>query len=128
MENQMPQFSHTDGLKASLWIDPVKQNPPWPMCGHINSFTKSRSSPSGPPSTPSGGGPTVESVFALRPVNVADSKLTRAETVWPVYKDWIIHGRVDSSIGEYKVWKPEDEFDPADKAETMYQLNEAAKL
>jgi hypothetical protein len=126
MENQMPQFSHADGLKASLWIDPAKQNPPWPMCGHINSFVKS--SPSGPSSTVSTGGPTLESVFTLRPVNIADSRSTQAETIWPVYRDWITYGRVDQSIGEYRAWKPEDEFDPAEKARTNYHLDDRAKL
>lgn len=128
MENQMPQFSHADGLKVSLWIDPTKQNPPWPMCGHINSFAKARASPSSPPSTPSNGGVTADSVLPLRPINTADSNLSLAETIWPVYRDWIIYGRVDPSIGEYRVWKPDDEFDPVVKVNTTYRIDEGAKL
>ena len=86
---------------------------------------KSRPAASGPPSIVSNGGPTVGSVFTLRPVDVADSTLARAETIWPVYKDWIIYGRVDQSIGEYRVWKPEDEFNSAETAKTNHK---AAKL
>lgn len=50
--------------------------------------------------------------------------LTRAETIWSVYKDWIVDGKVDESVGEYRVWKPEDEFDPAERAEIVYELVE----
>jgi len=45
-----------------------------------------------------------------------------------VYRDWIIYGRVDPSAGEYRVWTPDDEFDPVDKANTNYRLDEGAKL
>ena len=94
------------------------------MCGHINSFAKARTSLS----TPSNGGVTADSVLPLRPINTADSNLSLAETIWPVYRDWIIYGRVDPSIGEYRVWKPDDEFDPVEKANTTYRIEEGAKL
>lgn len=103
MNQHMPQFSHADGQKASLWIDPSAHRPQWPPCGHTISFAKSRSTPS--------------STAGSRP-------LTREQTIWNVYKDWIIDGRVDESVGEYRVWKPEDEFDPAERAKVVYQLVE----
>lgn len=50
--------------------------------------------------------------------------LTREETIWPVYRDWILHGRIEhpERIGEYRVWKPEDEFDPLDRVDKVFHI------
>lgn len=103
MYQHMPQFSHADGQKASLWIDPSAHHPPWPSCGHTTSFMKSKPSASSTGDSPS---------------------LTRAQTIWSVYRDWIVDGKVDESVGEYRVWKPEDEFDPEERAVVVYELVE----
>lgn len=85
MNSQMSQLSHTRGNKASLYIDPSSRSPPWPKCGHSVSFkSTSRATP---------------------------GALTREETIWLVYLDWILYGKVDESVGEYKRWTVSDERD-----------------
>lgn len=106
MNQHMPQLSHSDGLKASLWIDPASRKPAWPVCGHITSFVAS---------------PSSESLGSER-------ILTRAETIWQVYIDWIVHGKVDTSVGQYQVWKPEDEYDPLERAKDIYRLDDGASM
>lgn len=116
MEQYMDQLSHTDGLKSSLWIDPSRFSPrPWPSCGHVASFVKSRASrPS--PSVPQG--------------------LTREETIWQVYLDWILCGKVNEDVtqaAECKTWTTEDERSaPVNTADNLTdyggQLEREAKL
>lgn len=103
----MPLFSHADGLKASLWIDPAAHQPAWPSCGHVNSFSAY---------------PLPQSHSTLLPASPIKKTLTRAETIWTVYRDWILHGQVDPSVGEYRIWRPEDEFDPLERSEVVYSF------
>ncbi|KAF8312694.1 hypothetical protein DL93DRAFT_2098166 [Clavulina sp. PMI_390] len=111
MTQHMAQLSHSDGQKASLWIDPAAQSPRWPKCAHIQSFLPSKRSKQPLSELPNGPPP-----------------LTRAETIWKLYRDYIISGAVDTSLGEYRIWKPEDEFDPAEKAQWVYSLKENEPL
>lgn len=97
----MAQLGHSDGQKASLWIDPKSHYPEWPTCAHFDSFTKSP-------------------VTAL--LSQTWLPLTREETIWSIYRDWILQGTVDTNAGEYRVWKAEDEFDPLEKTDIIYQL------
>ncbi|KAF8307618.1 alpha/beta-hydrolase [Clavulina sp. PMI_390] len=93
MSRFLSQFSHSDGQKAFLWIDPNSQQPPWPSCGHHESFTRSELS---------------ESVDS----DNDPSSLTHQNTIWPIYLNWIAEGEVNQSVGEYRVLGLEDEFDP----------------
>ncbi|KAF8307620.1 alpha/beta-hydrolase [Clavulina sp. PMI_390] len=99
----LSQFSHSDGLKASLWIDPDAQRPPWAPCGHIMSFAPNEVSEASEGEAPAP---------------------KREETIWAVYLNWILNGAVDPSVGEYKVWRVEDEFDPLEKEEWEYSFEE----
>lgn len=101
----MAQLGHSDGQKASFLIDPSRQSPSWPLCGHFESFAKSPS-PTGSQEQESASPPTHQN------------------TVWPLYRDWILDGSVDTRgvVGEYRVWKLEDEFDPLERTEVIHHL------
>ncbi|KAF8312687.1 alpha/beta-hydrolase [Clavulina sp. PMI_390] len=97
LDNNMALLSNASGLNSSLWIDPSIQNPPWPECGHIMSFA--------PGSSPG-------------------STVTREDTVWPVFRDWILNGTVLTTAGEYKVWTSDDEYDPWERSRYVYKWDE----
>ncbi|KAI0061286.1 alpha/beta-hydrolase [Artomyces pyxidatus] len=101
LERHLGLFSHVDGLKTSLYINPSTHNPPWPPCGHVNSFQHAtKRTPHAPLAT--GATPNAGSVQSGR---------TRAETIWRVYLRWILDGEVDANAGEVRRWKVEDELD-----------------
>ncbi|KAF8312702.1 hypothetical protein DL93DRAFT_2081971 [Clavulina sp. PMI_390] len=104
-------FSNQDGRKASLWINPAAHQPHWPSCGHVKSFVASK--------TPKA------SISSPSPTRALPS---RADTIWTVYRDYILDGMVDKSVGTYRVWRPEDEFDPVETAEWVYSLEEGEPL
>lgn len=96
MVTQMGLYSHSDRMKHSLWIDPTKQSPPWPPCKHVNSLMKTRTRPQ----------------TSSAPVDGLAIPAPRTEdTVWQVYLAYILTGSIDTSLGEYKCWGPEDERD-----------------
>ncbi|KAF8312703.1 hypothetical protein DL93DRAFT_2098175 [Clavulina sp. PMI_390] len=104
-------FSNGDGRKASLWINPATQSPPWPTCGHVKSFVASKATKA-----------------AASPAAHPNTLLTRAETIWTLYRDYIVQGEVDRTVGTYRVWQPEDEFDPIERAEWVYSLEAGEPL
>lgn len=114
--HHMPQFSHADGLKLSLWIDPTAHSPPWPACGHAESFMKSPT-------------PTVPSSS----LTTAAAPLTRQETIWQIYLSWIVHGTIPNHYPgtssstpvkgeEFRQWTPADEFDPLERVDKVFKL------
>jgi len=109
MPMQMGLYGHADRLKHSLWIDPAKQNPPWPPCRHVESFLKTRTLP------------VVLSVAGdsnNKSPDPAPATKTREETIWKMYLAYILTGHIDTTAGEYKCWTPEDERDlDAERAE-----------
>ena len=104
----MAQYNHTNRSKLSLWVDPAALSPPWPALEHVRHFLPSRSPPTSPSSN--------------------ERPLTRQETIWTVYLNWILYGKViDERIGEFEVWGPEDEYEPLDRAEFEYSLDRTKK-
>ncbi|KAF8307597.1 hypothetical protein DL93DRAFT_2064728 [Clavulina sp. PMI_390] len=92
MLTQMPLYNTSDGMKHSIWIDPALQNPPWPTCGHVNSFMRTRPPKADPSAEP-------ESVEAAKDSNIAISAdtappLKREETIWELYLYFIATGKV----------------------------------
>ncbi|KAI0043267.1 hypothetical protein FA95DRAFT_1546572 [Auriscalpium vulgare] len=98
LESQLNLFSHSDGLKSSLWIDPSAQHPPWLPCQHVTSLVSSPQS--------------IDANLPLRrPVagrSCAQGQ-TRAETVWALYLCWIMRGAVAGNVGELRCWTVADE-------------------
>jgi hypothetical protein len=101
MPTQMGLYGHADRLKHSLWIDPAKQNPPWPPCRHVESFVKTRAVPP----TPN------DSVAANESLQPLPASKTREETIWKVYLAYVLTGYIDPTVGVYNCWAPEDERD-----------------
>ncbi|KAI0061307.1 hypothetical protein BV25DRAFT_1886903 [Artomyces pyxidatus] len=95
-ERHLGLFSHADGLKVSLFIDPAAHNPPWPPCGHVHSFRRAVKQQS----------------------STGRACLNRVETIWSVYLRWILDGEVEESAGEFRRWTVADEIDvDAERAE-----------
>lgn len=101
MPTQMGLYGHADRLKHSLWIDPAKQNPPWPPCRHVESFVKTKVAPSVP-------GNSTAANESLQPLPATRS---REETVWKLYLAYVLTGYIDTNVGVHKCWAPEDERD-----------------
>lgn len=110
MQKYLGMFDHSDGLKQSLWIDPSKKN--WPPCGHVNAFTKTKQPKLVP--VEHGEAYTSETDFqdaiSKHPKPPQDT-LTKEETIWKLFLDYITGRQVDTSDAEYKVWTPQDERD-----------------
>ncbi|GAC71113.1 FOG: Reverse transcriptase [Moesziomyces antarcticus T-34] len=108
MEKYLGMFDHSDGLKQSLWIDPVKKG--WPSCGHVNAFTKSKE----PKLVPVEHGEAYtsqkdfEDAISSQPKPSRPS-LSKEETIWRLFLDYILGNPVDTSHAEYKVWTRQDE-------------------
>ncbi|KAF8309011.1 hypothetical protein DL93DRAFT_2063380 [Clavulina sp. PMI_390] len=105
MRDLMSQFDLSDSLKASLWIDPRAQSPPWPSYGHI------------------------ESLVAIKTRSPAPASPTAIQeaTIWPLYRDFILEGPEVAAargkkLGKYKVWQPSDEADPLARADEVWEL------
>lgn len=110
MEKYLGMFDHSDGLKQSLWIDPVKKG--WPACGHVNAFTKSKQAQlvpveHGEAYTSQG---DFEDAISSKPRPPRNS-LSKEESIWKLFLDYIMGNKVDTSQAEYKVWTPQDERD-----------------
>ncbi|ETS61496.1 hypothetical protein PaG_04243 [Moesziomyces aphidis] len=108
MEKYLGMFDHSDGLKQSLWIDPVKKG--WPSCGHVNAFTKSKE----PKLVPVEHGEAYtsqkdfEDAISSQP-KPSRASLSKEETIWKLFLDYILGNPVDTSHAEYKVWTRQDE-------------------
>lgn len=105
-------FDHSDGLKQSLWIDPVKKG--WPSCGHVNAFTKSKQAELVPVEheeayTSQG---DFENAISSKPKPPRNT-LSKEQSIWKLFLDYILGNKVDTSQAEYKVWTPQDERDVA---------------
>ena len=108
MPAQMGLYGHADRLKHSLWIDPASQNPPWPPCKHVESFVKTRALPIA----------SLDSSDSEKSLEPSPGATTREETIWKVYLAYILTGYIDTTLGDYKCWAPEDERDlDAERAE-----------
>ncbi|EPQ27588.1 uncharacterized protein PFL1_04726 [Pseudozyma flocculosa PF-1] len=107
MERYMSMLNHSDGLKRSLWVDPAKRSPRWPVCGHVNAFTKSKASESTPVEHGEGYAPKASSS------SDADSapRLRREETIWLLFLAYIRGRPLDTAGDEYRLWTPADERD-----------------
>ncbi|SPO31803.1 uncharacterized protein UTRI_06640 [Ustilago trichophora] len=112
MEKYLGMFDHSDRLKQSLWIDPIKKG--WPRCGHVNAFTKSKEADLVP--VEHGEAYTSQDDFE----NAISSKpkpprntLSKEESIWKLFLDYITGNKVDTSQAEHKVWTPQDERDVA---------------
>ena len=110
MERYLDMFDHSDGLKQSLWIDPVKKG--WPACGHVNAFTKSKQAKLVP--VEHGEAYTsqddFEDAISSKPRPPRNS-LSKEESIWKLFLEYIMGNKVDTSQAEYKVWTPQDERD-----------------
>lgn len=110
MYKYLGMFDHSDRLKQSLWIDPAKKT--WPSCGHVNAFTKTKQ----PKLVPVEHGEAYtsqtdfEDAISKHPKPPRDA-LTKEETIWKLFLDYITGQEVDKSDAEYKVWTPQDERD-----------------
>ncbi|TKY86856.1 hypothetical protein EX895_004144 [Sporisorium graminicola] len=110
MEKYLGMFDHSDRLKQSLWIDPSKKN--WPPCGHVNAFTKSKR----PALVPVEHGEAYtsqkdfENAISTKP-RPPRSTLTKEESIWKLFLDYVLGREVDKSNAEYKIWTPQDERD-----------------
>lgn len=110
MEKYLGMFDHSDRLKQSLWIDPIKKN--WPACGHVNAFTKSKQAKlvpveHGEAYTSQG---DFEDAISKHP-KPPRSTLTKEESIWKLFLDYILGNEFDKANAEYKVWTPQDERD-----------------
>ncbi|SJX66590.1 uncharacterized protein SRS1_16812 [Sporisorium reilianum f. sp. reilianum] len=110
MQKYLGMFDHTDRLKQSLWIDPPKKN--WPPCGHVNAFTKSKQ----PQLVPVEHGEAYTSQTDFEDAISSKPKpprttLSKEESIWKLFLDYILGREVDKSNAEYKVWTPQDERD-----------------
>jgi predicted alpha/beta hydrolase len=147
--NHLSLFSHKRKNFHSLWIDPPKCEPPWPAMGHVTSFipTRKDSSAAQASETETGaetgaeerpGGPATEAyeptetdVAAASPSPVPSSSLssplTREETIFPLYLDYILHGTVPEAAPgrEHRVWTVADE---RDRGELRRGWEQALKL
>lgn len=114
MEKYLGMFDHSDGLKQSLWIDPRRKD--WPACGHVNAFTKNKTPPLVP--VEHGEAYTSEADFEdaistskAKPRSPPRNTLSKEESIWKLFLDYITGNDVDKSNAEYKVWTKEDERD-----------------
>ncbi|KAF8312688.1 hypothetical protein DL93DRAFT_2156604 [Clavulina sp. PMI_390] len=96
LENHMAQLCHSDGLKASLWISPSTQNPPWAPCEHVRSF------------------------IPVMNTHGETQYQHRDDTIWLVYRDWILNETADRTLGDFRQWTPEDEYDPLERSASVY--------
>lgn len=150
MEQQLNMLDHSSRNVHSLWVDPPRNDPPWPKCGHVTSFSPSskknriasqltRSDVDGAQgadvaheSGAEGYEAHEEAVHAeeqkeeaaqggAKKSHAPQSKFTREETIFALYLDYILHGRiwgVDGGPAEqglggiaHKAWTVEDERD-----------------
>ena len=110
MEKYLGMFDHSDGLKQSLWIDPIKKG--WPRCGHVNAFTKSKEAELVP--VEHGEAYTSQDDFENAISNKPKPQrntLSKEESIWKLFLDYILGNEVDTSQAEYKVWTPQGERD-----------------
>lgn len=141
MKQMISLFSLEKHNFNSLWIDPAKvaqpRGGPWPKCGHVTSFAPSKKknrsraveeehqSSSGaegyeaqeqqdsPPSGPTEAYQPSESSSAS---SASSKALTREETIFRLYLDYILHGNVldAAQFGKaitHKRWTEKDERD-----------------
>lgn len=150
--NHLSLFSHKRRNFHSLWIDPPKCSPPWPAMGHVTSFIPTRKVREAAQATHTEvdaetevgaeerpGGPATEAYEPVEtditaasssslPVSPSSSSpLTREETIFPLYLEYILHGTVPEAAPgrEHRVWKVEDE---RDRGELRRQWEQASKL
>lgn len=111
-------FSHRNHNMHSLWVDPPSQEPAWPKCGHVTSFARSKrekpgkgeaasSDADGPPSGSEAYEPRSSQEEGVSP----QKRLTREETIFRLYLDFILHGTVWTQAGRHKQWAPADQRD-----------------
>lgn len=112
MEKYLDMFDHSDRLKRSLWIDPIKKG--WPPCGHVNAFTKSKEAQLVP--VEHGEAYTsqddFEKAISSKPKPPRNT-LSKEESIWKLFLDYITGNELDTSQAEHKVWTPQDERDVA---------------
>lgn len=110
MEKYLGMMDHSDGLKRSLWIDPAKKG--WPKCGHVNAFTKSKQAELLPVEHGEGYAAhnEFEDAIANKPAPPRSS-LTKEQSIWKLFLDYIMGREVDTADSEHKLWRPEDERD-----------------
>lgn len=105
-------FSHRNENIHSLWIDPPTLNPPWPKCGHVTSFAVSKRPKSGLEASTDETPPGSEAYEARPTADEAvapEKRLTREETIFQLYLDFIVNGRVWTKAGRHKQWKISDQ-------------------
>lgn len=109
----------------SLWVDPPKAKPEaWPKCGHVTSFQLQRKK--GVQEAEEHEASGAEGYQAAEEDEDEDnnesnedsssskpppSRLSREETVFVLYRDYILHGDIWKSAGEFRQWHPDDERD-----------------
>ncbi|CAO1615910.1 unnamed protein product [Sympodiomycopsis kandeliae] len=113
-------FSHRNENIHSLWIDPPTLNPPWPKCGHVTSFAVSKRPKSSSQESEAGTDETPSGLEAYEPRPAADEavpsekRLTREETIFRLYLDFIVNGQVWTTAGRHKRWTAADQRDNID--------------
>lgn len=110
MQKYLAMFDHSDRLKQSLWIDPVKKG--WPRCGHVNAFTRSKEAELVP--VEHGEAYTSQADFEdaiSKKPKPSRTTLSKEDSIWKLFLNYILGKQIDTSNAEYKVWTPQDERD-----------------
>lgn len=143
MHQHLSLYSHRNGNIHSLWIDPPTNKPqPWPKCGHVTSLQPSKTHGAADAdgeeqdetgaegyschevADENGADAEYETQFqavdagphdslGLTPSKPSPSRLTRQDTIFQLYLDFVLHGNVWTHAGRHKLWRPSDERDRA---------------
>lgn len=133
MEKYLTLVCHPNSDVKSLWIDPSKETPIWPKCGHVNSFSPSgiqeevneeSSISKGKGKAAIRGGELYEPSSNQQGNEKEDEEieLTREETIWKVYLAYILNGEV-IDVGEMRKWGAEHRRNH----ETLFRIYEKEK-